>query len=38
LYFDRTLPGYGLTHFAGSPESLPAPPESGDQPESSEVR
>jgi imidazolonepropionase-like amidohydrolase len=38
VFFDRTLPGYGLTHFAGAPESLPAPPKSGDEPESSEVR
>ena len=33
LFFDRTLPGYGLTHFAGAPDSLPAPPTSGDESE-----
>ena len=38
LFFDRALPGYGLTHFAGTPESLPAPPRSGSEPESTEVR
>lgn len=37
LFFDRTLAGYGLTHFAGTPESLPSPPRSGDEPEA-EVR
>jgi imidazolonepropionase-like amidohydrolase len=33
IFFDRKMPGYGLTHFAGAPESLP-PPQSGDEPES----
>ena len=37
LFFDRTLAGYGLTHFAGTPESLPSPPSSGAEPEA-EVR
>jgi imidazolonepropionase-like amidohydrolase len=37
LFFDRTLAGYGLTHFAGTPESLPSPPGSGAEPEA-EVR
>jgi imidazolonepropionase-like amidohydrolase len=37
LFFDRTLAGYGLTHFAGTPESLPSPPGSASEPEA-EVR
>ncbi len=38
LFFDRNLPGYGLTHFTGSPDSLPAPPAPSFGPEASEVR
>ncbi len=37
LFFDRNLPGYGLTHFTGAPDSLPAPASSF-EPEASEVR